>query len=70
MKDISKKVWDRELKRRKERKLKRTLDQTAKGRSLWFTRKHGKFVSQLMMMGYTHKEALLKASNIYMFVKG
>ena len=68
--EFSRKKGRHNLKRKKERELKNAMYLTAKGRSLWNTRKHGKFVSQLIGMGYTQDEARNKASNIFVFVKG
>lgn len=67
--ELARKRGKHNLKRKREHRLKVILSKTKEGRSLWNTRKHGKFVSQLIGMGYTQKEALQKAGNVFVFLK-
>ena len=51
--ELARKRGKHNLKRKREHRLKVILSKTKEGRSLWNTRKHGKFVSQLISMGFT-----------------
>lgn len=54
----------REIKRKKERELKKRLYETAKGRALYKSRKAGNIIKRLISQGYTQKQAMARVSSI------